>query len=231
MEQAAKEQGVKAVPFEADHWRRAWLLSIIDAAARAGLTPIGQTLVHRAAFLSNALASVYCVEVENPLVTRWRRGPFFPELQWDLDRLAAMGVARFDRIRHHKEGNGWWFEVRYGLGPRAADFVAAAMNLPSFERAHRFHRELLAAIASLPDADRNEAALGDANYANTVDASRDEEETVIDFGEWTDRNFTERTANALNAEFRGLPDLEPRARIHLYLRYLGSAASRERRFG
>ncbi len=232
MEQAAGQGGtMKAKLFEADHWRRAWLVSILDAAARAGLTPIEHTLIHRAAFLSNALAPVYRVDVEHGLVTRWKRGPFFPELQWDLDRLAAMGLASFDRIRHARDSRGWWFDVRYRLGPSAADFVTASLAIPGFERVHRFHCELLAAIASLPESSRTDAALSDANYSNTVDAAVDEDETVIDFGQWTERNFTERTAKALDSGFRGLPDLEPRARVHLYLRYLAGHASRERRAG
>jgi len=221
---------LKAVPFEADHWRRAWVMSILDAAARAGLTPIVQTLVHRAAFLSNALAPVYDVDVENGLVTRWKRGPFFPELQWDLDRLAAMGLARFDRIRHEKDEGGWWFEVRYGLGPRSDEFIAASSTIAGFARVHRFHRELLAAIASLPDADRDDAALSDANYANTVDAADDEHETVIDFGQWTERNFSTRAARAIDDQVTGLPGFDPRSRVHLYLRYLAGHASRARRW-
>lgn len=204
-------------------------MSILDAAARAGLTPIVQTLVHRTAFLSNALAPLYNIEVENGLVTRWKRGPFFPELQWDLDRLAIMGLARFDRIRHERDSGGWWFEAHYSLGPRSDEFLDAASSIPGFQRVHDFHRELLTAIASMPDADRDDAALSDANYANTVDAAGDEDEIVIDFGQWTERNFTTRAARAIDRQVRGLPEFDPRSRVHLYLRYLAGHASRSRR--
>lgn len=218
-----------ASPLEADHWRRTQLLSLLDAAAHAGLTPIDQTLLHRSAFLSNALAPIYKLDIEHGLVTRWKRGPFFPELQWDLDRLAAMGLAHFDRIKHLRDDEGVWFEVRYSLGPRAREFLEAARVVPSFRRLQGFHRELLAAIASMPDSDRSDAALADANYSNTVDASPEESETVIDFGQWTSRNFAVRASEAVDRELKGLPRLEARARLHLYLRYLAGQTSRQRR--
>lgn len=220
---------MKAAAFEAEHWRRAWLISILDAAARAGLTPISQTVLHRAAFLSNALASVYGVEIENGLVTRWKRGPFYSELQWDLDRLATAGIARFERIRHLQDDDGFWFEIRYVPGDLMPAYLSAAKAVSSFAKVHRFHRELLAAMASIPAASQSDLALSDANYANTVDASIDEVETVIDFGQWEDRNFSARTAAAIDDQIAGLPSLDPRTRLHLYIRYLSSSASRERR--
>lgn len=220
---------MKAPLVEANHWRRAWLLSILDGAARAGLTPIHQMLVHRAAFLSNALAPVYQLPIENGLVTRWKRGPYFPELQWDLDRLAMVGLAAFIRVRPARDEDGWWFENRYSLGPKAVAFLEAAAFLPSFARAHRFHSELLAAIANLPDRDRDDAAIEDASYANIVDGDLDESETVIDFAQWRDRNFSTRATATIEGHLEELPRVDERMRIHLYLRYLGRRASRERR--
>jgi hypothetical protein len=213
-----------ALPNEADHWARAWLMALLDGAARAGLTPISHDTIHQMAFLANALAPVYDLPVENGLVTRWKRGPYSRGLQWDLDRLAIMGLARLAAVKSVTDDEGAWFKARYGLGPLAQDFMLKALQVPSLRRVHTFHCELMAAYASLPEAFRGMAATEDATYANTFDGDLDEGETVIDFAAWRDRNFTQRASMTLERQLRGFA-VNPRSRIHIYLRYLARRAS------
>lgn len=211
---------------EADHWARAWLMTLLDGAARAGLTPLPHAAIHHLAFLANVLAPVYGLPVESGLVTRWRRGPYSPELQWDLDRLAIMGLARLDSVKPVNDG-GKWFVARYGLGPRAPPFLENALAVDSLARAHRFHCELFAAYASLPATHRGAAAMEDATYANTVDGDLSERETVIDFAEWRNRNYTQRASATLERQLGGV-QVDPRRRIHVYLRYLARRTAQAR---
>lgn len=211
---------------EADHWARAWLMTLLDGAARAGLTPLPHAAIHHLAFLANVLAPVYGLPVETGLVTRWKRGPYSAELQWDLDRLAIMGLARLDSVKPVND-QGKWFIARYGLGPLAQAFLENALTVDSLARAHRFHCELFAAYASLPTTHRGAAATEDATYANTIDGDLRERETVIDFAEWRNRNYTQRASATLERQLDGVP-VDPRRRIHVYLRYLARRTAQAR---
>lgn len=213
-------------PNEADHWARAWLMTLLDGAARAGLTPLPHTAIHHLAFLANALAPTYGLPVETGIVTRWKRGPYSPELQWDLDRLAIMGLARLTSVESVSD-RGKWFLARYALGPLAPSFLDQALAVGSLGHAHRFHCELFAAYASLAPTLRGAVVDQDATYANTVDGDLHESETVIDFAEWKDRNFTDRASATLEGHLGGIK-VDPRQRVHVYLRYLARRTAQAR---
>ncbi len=217
---------MSAAPNEADHWARAWLMTLLDGAARAGVMPLSQVAIHHLAFLANVLAPVYGLPVETGLVTRWKRGPYSPEMQWDLDRLAIMGLARLDSVKPVND-QGKWFIARYGLGPLAPAFLEGAMAVESLARAHRFHCELLSAYASLSPKHRGGAVREDATYANTIDGDLRESETVIDFAEWRNRNYTQRASATLERQLGGVP-VDPRRRVHVYLRYLARRTAQAR---
>ena len=216
------------VPMSADHWRRTWLVLLLDGAAKAGLTPVDQTVIHQAAFLANALAPVYDLPIEHGLVTRWKRGPFFSEVQWDLDRLVVMGLATLHSAETREDGEGWWFRARYATGLRTRAFLAEIEHLEQVQRWSRFHRELMASLASLPDSDLRWATLADANYANTVDGDLLASEVVIDFDDHRKRNFTTRTVRRIDRQLPKGIALEDRDRIHLYLGYLAQRSRSER---
>ena len=99
----------------ADLGRRVWLLLLLDGAERAGIAPLAEMRLHRLVFLANVLAPVYDLPVEDGKVVKYRRGPFYPDVQWDLDRLAVSGLADISEIRHIKDEHGWWFSAKYGL--------------------------------------------------------------------------------------------------------------------
>lgn len=212
----------------ADHWRRTWLVLLLDGASKAGLTPVDQTIMHQAAYLANALAPVYDLPIEHGLVTRWKRGPFFSEVQWDLDRLTVMGLAKLHSVETGEDDDGWWFRVQYATGPRTRDFLTAVEHLDQVQRWSRFHRELMASLASLPDVDLRRATIADANYANTVDGDLEASEVVIDFDDLRKRNFTTRTVRRIDRQLPKQMALEDRDRIHLYLGYLAQRSRSDR---
>lgn len=219
---------MRADTLVADHWRRTWLVLLLDGAAKAGLTPVDQTIMHQAAYLANALAPVYNLPVEHGLVTRWKRGPFFAEVQWDLDRLAIMGLASLHSIENEEDDDGWWFNVQYTTGPRTIAFLEQVERHEQVRRWGRFHRELMAAFASLPDTDLRWATLADANYANTIDGDLEASEVVIDFDDLRKRNFTTRTVGRIDRQLPKEIALGDRDRIHLYLGYLAQRSKSDR---
>ena len=208
---------------QADLGRRVWLLLLLDGAERAGIAPLPEMRLHRLVFLANVLAPVYDLPVEDGKVVKYRRGPFYPDVQWDLDRLAVSGLADISEIRHIEDEHGWWFSAKYGLRKQGMRLVGEALRRPEMAALHRFHCELLAAYSSLPDEAQPGAALVDATYA-APDQNLDD---VIDFAEWRDRNASVNTTGLfVNSLPAGLA-LNERERLHLYMHYLGRMAGRQ----
>src|SRR5258708_3989440 len=102
-------------PRTANLMRRVWLLLLPDGAERVGLIPISKLRLHRLAYLANALSPLYDLPVPDGQIVKYKRGPYYPDLQWDIDRLAVQGSIRIYVIRHARDKFGWWLDADYGL--------------------------------------------------------------------------------------------------------------------
>lgn len=203
--------------------RKIWLLSLLDALERAAVTPISQQELHRLAYLANVLSPVYDLDAEDGRILKYRRGPYYPDLQWDLDRLAVSGLAEISNISHRLDDLGWWYHADYALSPRGKGIVAdARRRFEDYDEIHRFHCEVAAAFGAVEDECRTDAALQDATYSESDD------EVVIDYAEWRGRNLS-APASDLFAECLGMSGaLGSRRRVQLYVRYLGRMVERNR---
>jgi hypothetical protein len=75
----------------------------------------------------------------------------------------------------------------------------------------------------MPEDSREPAAMVDATYSDPLQPDG----SLIDFAEWQDRNFTERTAQSFDSFVPPTVQLGPRDRLHLYFRYLTRMVERE----
>lgn len=199
--------------------RRAWLLLVLNAAERAGITPLDVEQLHRFAYLANCLSPVYDLPSADGKILKYKRGPFYPDLQWDVDRFWAMGLV--DRRGAHpvQDEHGWWFAASYVLSKAGFGAVKTVLQSPRQARMSSFLGELAVAYAFLSDAGRSDAALADATYADTRYSNDD----LIDFGEWdsaVQANRSVATAEAFDRVVPGHHALSKRDRLHLYLRHL-----------
>jgi hypothetical protein len=211
-------------PRPVDFRRRTWLLMLLDGAERAALTPLPGRRLHHLSFLANCLSPVYAawIPAGQGKVVKYRRGPFYAELQWDLDRMAVQGLALMKSIRHERDDFGWWFFADYGISERGLEAVRHATGSPWAERTQRFLWEVAAAYASLDRAGRSEAAFQDANFSDPTVPDH----TVIDFAEWQQRNYSARLAEAFSRYTPNNLPLTQRDRLHLYFRYLDRMVAR-----
>jgi hypothetical protein len=200
--------------------KRAWQLLLLDAAERAAITPLPSERLHRLAYLANCLAPVYDLPAEDGKILKYRRGPFYPDLQWDIDRVSVMGLVSRENAQVVQDAAGWWFAADYSLTATGVAATCAIMESPRQRRIHDFMMELMAAYSSLPDAERERAALADVTFADPAYKN----DVMIDFGEWSstsERNRSVATALAFDQYAPSTAVLHPRDRLHLYLQFLG----------
>ena len=150
--------------------RRARLVILLDAAEAAGLVPMRILWLHAFAYLSNVLAPVWDLPVLEGALLKRQGGPFYPDLQRDLDCLVGIGVADISGMGHvQDESKRWRLEGAYRLNRSFADPILAALN--NFEEENRvggFVLELGYALAALSDEDLDKAVSEDATYSNRL---------------------------------------------------------------
>lgn len=199
--------------------RQLRLVVLLDTAAEAGISPLHLPVLHTIAYLSNALAPLWSLEPFDGKVLKQRGAPFYPALQWDLDRLVARGIAAASSIRYAHVDGKWRLDARYELNYAIASPILESIAETGFEEGlETFYSELAQAISSLPEDQKLSALSEDAAYGDpNVDISN-----VVDFAEGTDTNFPTNAARAIRPD----APLTPAERIHLYVSHMQKRLSR-----
>lgn len=202
---------------------RMWLLLLLDGSERAGISPLSVERLHRLVYLANALAPVYNLFVPDGYILKYRRGPFFPAVHWDIGRLVAQGLVLAHNSKPIKDELGYWISANYGLSPSGMDVVDEALKVETVVSRATYLREIALAFATLDAEQRDSSALSDVNYETAV------EETAVYVGD-DEKNLAPLAAEAVVEE--GAPGVR-RLRLHRYFQYLERAwqLGRERQYG
>lgn len=213
--------------------RRVRLVLLLDAGRRAGIDPLSTLRLHFIAYLANVLSPVWDMPGlpsrslnEDGSVLKQRNGPFYPDLQSDLDRLVGMGVAVVHNLRYAMLENGRYrLEGDYGINVTLATPILSYLHsLPNEADTVRHIRELVLALSSLSDVQIDRAASHDATYGDPnigVD-------NVIDFGEWGSTNFSAAAAKRAGQLVESGAYVGPSESVHLYIRHLRRRLQGER---
>ena len=192
------------------------LVLLLDAAEKAGLVPIKILWLHAFAYLSNVLAPVWDLPVLEGIVLKRQGGPFYPDLQQDLDRLVGIGVACISGIGYTQdEFNRWRLEGNYRLNRQFADPILGTIE--SFEtesRLNSFVLELGYALSALSDEDLDKAVSEDATYSDPLISNNN----VIDF-EGHKKNYSVNAARKFDRVIPG-GNATSGEKLHLYVRHL-----------
>lgn len=204
---------------------RMWLLTLLDAAERIGIAPLSAQRLHRLVYLANAMAPVYDLLTPDGYLLKYKRGPFFPEVQWDIDRVCAQGLASVSNLKTLKDDLGWWFKADYSLTRTGMAAVDKAIRLDQMARKATFLREVVRAFASVikgeePREEHDDVVLMDVTY-NQADA-----DGPIDF-EVASRNLTALAADAISRRVSAEETTERRQTVHFYFRYLDRVWERQ----
>lgn len=192
---------------------RMWILLLLDASERSGIAPLSVERLHRLVYLANTLAPVYDLLVPDGYILKYRRGPFFPAVHYDIGRLVAQGLVRATDSRPVKDDLGYWIFANYGLPVAGMRVVDEALSIETVRPKALYLREVALAFAGLESTDRDNAALVDVNYDAVA------ENSAVSFGEGDDN-----LAPAASAVVSSPIDLAVRRlRLSRYLQYLEQA--------
>jgi len=173
----------------ADRWR---LVLLLDACEAANLCPIPLARIHALAFLANVLAPVWSTQSYDGKILKRRSGPFYPELQVQLDRLVGLGFVTISSVSYVEEDDGQWALVgSFALNDELSQPVLSLANRFSEEKITREFFRRLAYAASRLSRSLEDVVEFDATWSDT----RTGEGDIVDFSEWRRANYSAFTAN------------------------------------
>jgi hypothetical protein len=206
------------IEIDAPELRQARLLAMMHAAESAGLTPIPVMELHAFVFVANVLSPVWDLVPRKRSVKRRKGGPYFPDVQADIDHLVGRGVISIRDLSHVQDWDGkWLLEGRFTLnfGP-SKQIVEQLLNFDDEARLSSLFSELAFAFAELSPIERLKIVGQDATYAD----NRTGEGAIIDFAEWRSANYSFAAANFFD---RVMPDglpASPAEKLHLYVQHM-----------
>jgi hypothetical protein len=208
------------LPLSADHIR-AWMLILLRAGTVAGFAPMRSAMLHRLVFLSNTLAHVYETVPPSEFVLKHKRGPFYPQAQFELERMAAQGLVALTDLHWTAHGQDLQLQVSFSLSEAGRTIVRRWNDESQWcKQVQLFLTDLCVAVASVDDDRELDAADHDLTYAQPWASQY----TVIAF-----RNPQERLSQrGVEAIADMSPDgLEPNRQhqLRLYLKYLERLAA------
>lgn len=194
---------------------RIWLLMLMAATGRTGIPKVDKTKLHSLLFLSNCLAPIYRTHRPDHLVMKYVRGPYYPEAQWDIDRMTVQGYINVDELKTSVDKIGPWTSAQYSISRSGFELVQDVIAISTVSPVWEFMKDLGAAFASVEREVQNRSVLKDVTY----DQPGISERAVISFKDDI-RNYSVKAANTF-------VDLSPEMlkpgrqdRLRMYLRYL-----------
>ena len=131
--------------------RRVRLLMLLDGAKSAGIAPMRLRQLHTYAYLVNVLAPVWSTSSLDGSLLKRPDGPFYPALQYDLDRLIGLGLVDISDLGHVLDQDGRWrldgrVDLNLTLARRTLDVVR---SFPEERDVEVYIREIGFAVTSL----------------------------------------------------------------------------------
>lgn len=174
------------------YYRRYWIVLLLRATTFSGVSTVPSDLFHRLVYFVNALMPAVGLQSETARVLKATYGPFFPDYQWDLDRLVGASLVHVVDFRSQTEETN--FFGSYAISRSGVDFAEKiAMSSEFFSDVERAISEIVSAFVSTPRALSSLAPSFDANFGqDTIGPG-----CIIDFGEWSDDNYSSEAAQFL----------------------------------
>jgi len=174
-----------------DYADRSRLILLLDACEAANLCPVPLTRIHSLAFLANVLAPIWSTRSYDGKILKRKGGPFYPELQAQLDRLVGLGFVLISEVAHSEDDGNWTLAGSFALNEDLTRPVLRTLEAFAEERlAREFFRRLTYAASRLTRPLENVVEF-DATWSD----DRTGEGDVVDFAEWRRANYSAFTAN------------------------------------
>jgi hypothetical protein len=211
--------------------RRSRALLLLDAAERAGVAPLDAIRFHAFAYLADVLSPVWDLPAFDKVVLKSAGGPFYRDLQREIDTLVVMGLVEVSNLRYIERPNGGArLDAKYALRFESEHLEKLLSSLGARERSnaldakdfelHGFLVELATALARLPEDEIDRAASADVTYSDPRVAP----DNLIEFSSMNSKvtsNLSVATAERFNSFLPKGVRLSPGEKIYLYAAYLG----------
>ncbi|HEY0156730.1 MAG TPA: hypothetical protein VGF28_05500 [Thermoanaerobaculia bacterium] len=197
------------------------LLLLLDACEAAGVAPIALARLHAMLFFASVLAPIWSVTSIDGKVLKDSDGPFYPDLQRELDRLVGLGYVIVRDVSYVRESNRWRLNASYALNTATTgDIFAVARSFETERRLIAFLRRLAYAISQSEGA--IESFVGsDATWSDVRTGTGD----IIDFAEWRRANYSAYVAHSFNDFAPTTTGATRGEMLQLYLRLLERRAN------
>lgn len=189
---------------------RGWLLLLLEAAERAGHIPVQMKYLHRFVYLANVLSPVCELNMPDAFTLKHMRGPYFPDVQWELGRLVIQKLIDVENVNPYKDKYGFWLDADYRISPNGIQLVHKLMRHNTFKELAVFLREFLRACSDLTSEQIQLISDHDLHYH---DIAMDE---GVNF-DFPDNNIAKKAIVLMFPEDR---IVTPREGVHRYITYL-----------
>ncbi|HFQ7189503.1 TPA: hypothetical protein ACHSSY_004620 [Klebsiella variicola] len=193
-------------------------LMILEASRVAGITPLSAEVFHNVAYFANILAPIYSAKPLDGKVLRLKNGPYYPDLQNQLDWLVLGGFIKISNLQYLylEDLSNWRIFADYELSREKANSAIEYLNSWKSDcEMFTFLKKLTLTLTELSDMDIINSNEFDATYADqSVDFGN-----VIDFGEWVNDN---PSVNAAEFVQESLPNyiITKELKLSFYIRHL-----------
>lgn len=198
-----------------EYTTQVWLIFIMGAAQKAGLLPISKVLFHRILYLSNCLAPLFETTPTSATIVKYKRGPFYPRIQWYLDRLAALEIIKIQDLQYIKDQQGNWMEANYLVNGTTWEIIDKCKQIQYGQDLEDYLTDMIFAIATINRHTWEKTAIYDSTYG----APGKSEGAFIDFAN-SENNLSIQTAQAFQDVLPKGFIVSPKEEMFLYLRFL-----------
>lgn len=192
------------------------LILLLDACEAADMSPVPVMRLHALAFLANVLSPIWSVRSYDGKILKRRGGPFYPELQKELDRLVGLGFVTVTDVSHVQDEGRWRLSGSFALRSETSN---AIVDLAKSFRIERQTIEFLRRLAFA--ATRSTKPLEDlVQFDATWSDKRTGVGDVIDFSEWKEANYSAFAAQTFDKLGPFGPTIGKGEKLPLYVRFL-----------
>lgn len=205
--------------------RRVRILMLLDAVEYAVLDPISVQRFHTLAFLGDVLSPIFGLAPMSGKVLKRRSFPYFPDLQWEIDRLIGHGLIVPLNLTSVVEKSKAYVTFALALQrTRSSPVLDIVYSQHEFSILRDYFRELAGALSNIQDSQLDAVTQLDVTWDSGHAGA------IIDYAEWQAENYSTLGAERIeqlavqafgNSEAR----LSPTAKVSLYVNYLKRVAN------
>ena len=205
--------------------RRVRILMLLDAVDYAVLAPISVQRFHTFAFLTDVLSPIFHFASISGRILKRRSFPYFPDLQWEIDRLIGLDLVTTIEMNSVVEESKAYITFSLALErTRSTPVLDVVYSDDEFSVLREYFRELASALSNIQDTELDEVTRLDVTWDSGHAG------TVIDYAEWRAQNYSTIGADkieeiAVRQFGNGEARLSPTAKVNLYVKYLQRVAN------